>query len=186
VSKFGVRDSLICRAEPTDEARAGAALMPYRHLGMRTIHEVRICKVSRYRGMGEGMNHLVALRGRARIYGSIAASTKTATVGQPLVLTWTASAGSICFAYSTSTNTAWIASKPPFTGAVPASGKQILTETMGGTVTYTLTCTAPGAQTVHVSTSVFWRRPPVAAPVSASRASTTAGEAVTVEVSLEP
>lgn len=132
------------------------------------------------------MNYLVALRGRPTICGSIVASAKTATVGQPLILTWTASAGSICSANSSSTNTAWIASKPPFTGAVPASGEQILTETVGGTVTYTLTCTAPGTATVNVSTSVFWRWPPVTATISASPGSINAGEGDTVPWGLEP
>jgi hypothetical protein len=132
------------------------------------------------------VNYLVALRGRPTIFGSIVASAKTATVGQPLVLTWTASAGSICSANSSSTNTAWTASKPCFTGTVPASGKQLLTETVGGTVTYTLTCTAPRTATVNVSTSVFWSWPTVTATISASPGSITAGESDTVTSSLEP
>jgi hypothetical protein len=131
--------------------------------------------------VGAGVNHLVAFGGKAMIYGSIAASTKTATVGQPLTLTWTASAGSVCSANSRSTNTAWIASKPSFTGTVPVSGKQTLTETVGGTVTYTLTCSAPGARTVSVSTAVFWSWPTASATLPASRPSIPTGRGETVK-----
>ena len=133
-----------------------------------------------------GVNHWVGLRGRPTISGSIVASAKTATVGQPLVLTWAVSTGSICFANSKSTNTAWTASKPSFKGPVPASGEQLLTETVGGTVTYTLTCSAPGSATVNVSTSVFWSGPAVTATISAAPGLVTAGESDTVTSSLGP
>ena len=123
---------------------------------------------------------MVTLGGRTAIYGSIVASAKTTTVGQPLVLTWTAAAGSVCSAKSTSTNAAWTASKPSFAGTVSASGEQTLTESVGGTVTYTLTCAAPGAATFNVSTSVLWSCPPVTATTAAPPASIAAGEAVTV------
>lgn len=183
--------------------------MPYTSFGEyeEQNHGARICKVSSHRGMadsrdlaatraspgrrplgadwpadraiGAGVIHLVALSGKATIYGSIVASTKAATVGQPLLLAWTTSAGAVCSAKSSSTNAGWTASKPSFTGTVPASGEQILTETVGGTVTYTLTCTAPGAAPVKLSTSVFWSWRPVTATISASPAPITAGEAVT-------
>ena len=127
-----------------------------------------------------GVNYSVALSGSAPIAGSIVPSAKTATVGQPVTLTWTVSAGSTCTASSSSTNSAWTASNPPFTGTVPASGKQTLTETVNGTVTYALGCTAPGGETQSASTSVVWSWPPVTATISASPTSITAGEAVTL------
>ena len=127
-----------------------------------------------------GVNYSVTLTASAAVAGSIVASSKTALVGQPLTLTWTISAGSTCTASSSSTNTKWSASKPPFTGTVPASGKRSLTETVDGTVTYALQCTAPGTANLNVSTSVVWTYPPVTATVSASATSITAGEAVTL------
>jgi hypothetical protein len=55
---------------------------------------------------------------------------------------------------------------------------QILTETVGGTVTYTVACSAPGSATVNVSTTVLWSWPPVTATVSASQKSTEGDSAV--------
>lgn len=127
-----------------------------------------------------GVNYSVSLSGSATISGSIVASVKTATVGQSLSLTWNVSAGSTCTASSTSTNTAWTASKPPFMGTVPASGEQNLTENVAGTMTYALQCTAPGTGALGVSTSVVWTWPPVTVSISGSPTSITAGEAVTL------
>ncbi len=127
-----------------------------------------------------GANYQVPLFGVASITAKISASSSTATVGQPLTLTWTVSAGSTCTAAGSSTNAAWTASNPPFTGTVPVSGKQTLTEIVNGTVTYTLNCTAPGVAAVSVSASVVWNWLPVTASISASPAAILAGQAVTV------
>lgn len=150
------------------------------------------CESPRHRastGMADrasgGRELLGYARGTVRSSGSIVASAKTATVGQPLTLTWTVSAGSTCTAASTSANTAWIASKAPFTGTVQTSGERTLTETVDGTVTYSMICTAPGTAAVSVSTSVVWIRSPVIATIPAPPASITAGEAVTVTRSFE-
>jgi probable HAF family extracellular repeat protein len=133
-----------------------------------------------------GVNYSIALNGTGTGTASIVASAKTATVGQPLTLTWTASPGLDCGAMASSTNTMWIPGKPPFTGnlpvRVPVSGKQTLTETVDGTMTYTLACSVPGPTPngVSVSASVVWSWAPVNATISASPTSITAGEAVTV------
>jgi probable HAF family extracellular repeat protein len=127
-----------------------------------------------------GVSYSVALSGSATVSGSIVAGAKTATVGQPLTLIWTVSAGSTCTASAFSANTAWTTSRPPFTGTVPASGKQTLTETVAGTVTYTLSCTAPGTTSVFLSTSVVWSWPPVSATISASPTTIIAGQSTTL------
>jgi probable HAF family extracellular repeat protein len=105
-----------------------------------------------------GANYQVPLSGVAPITAQISASSSAATVGQPVTITWTVSAGSTCIAASST------ASTPAFTGAVPVSGKQTLTETEASTVT-TLSCTAPGVAAVNVSASVIWNWPPVTATI---------------------
>jgi hypothetical protein len=127
-----------------------------------------------------GANYQVPLSGIAPITAKIAASSSTATVGQPLTLSWTASAGATCTAASSSTNATWAGSKPPFMGNEAVSGSQTLTETMNGTVTYTLKCTAPGVAAVDVSASVVWNWPSVTATVSASPTAITAGTSTTL------
>jgi probable HAF family extracellular repeat protein len=127
-----------------------------------------------------GANYQVALSGAAPITAKISASGSTATVGQPITLTWTVSPGSTCTAASSSTNAKWTASNPPFTGTVPVSGNQTLTETVNGTVTYTLNCTAPGVTAVSVSVSVVWSWPPVTTTISASPTTIIAGKSTTL------
>jgi probable HAF family extracellular repeat protein len=121
-----------------------------------------------------GANYQVPLSGVAPITAKISASNSTATVGQPLTLTWTVSAGSTCTAASST------ASTPAFTGPVPVSGKQTLTETVAGTVTYQLNCTAPGVGAVSASASVVWNWPLVTATISASPTTITAGQSTTL------
>jgi probable HAF family extracellular repeat protein len=127
-----------------------------------------------------GTNYQVPLSGVAPITAQISAGSSAATLGQPLTLSWTVSAGSTCAAGSYSTNTAWTASNPPFTGTVPVSGRQTLTEIVNGTVTYTLNCTAPGVAAVSVSASVVWSWPTVTAALSASPTTITAGKSTTL------
>jgi probable HAF family extracellular repeat protein len=127
-----------------------------------------------------GANYQVPLSGVAPITAKISASSSTALVGQPVTLTWAVSAGSTCSAGSSSTNTAWTSSKPRFTGTVPASGKQPLTEIVAGDMNYFLACTAPGVATVNVSTSVVWDWLPVTASISASPTTITAGQSTTL------
>jgi probable HAF family extracellular repeat protein len=127
-----------------------------------------------------GANYQVPLSGVAPITAKISASSSTTTVGQPVTLTWTVSAGSTCTAASSSTNAGWTASNPPFTGTVPVSGKQTLTETVNGTVSYTLNCTAPGVAAVSVSTSVVWTWPAVTVSISASPTTIIAGKSTTL------
>jgi probable HAF family extracellular repeat protein len=127
-----------------------------------------------------GVNYQVPLSGVGTITAKISASGGMATVGQPITLTWAASAGSTCAAASSSTNTAWTASNPPFTGTVPVSGKQTLTEIVNGTVTYTLNCTAPGVAAASVSASVAWSWPTVTAALSASPTTIIAGKSTTL------
>jgi hypothetical protein len=122
-----------------------------------------------------GANYQVPLSGVAPITAKISASSSTVTVGQPLTLTWAVSAGSSCTVTSSSTNT-----NPPFTGTVSVSGKQVLTESANGTVTYTLNCTAAGVSSVNVSTSVIWNWPLVTATIAASPTTITAGKSTTL------
>ena len=121
-----------------------------------------------------GANYQVPLSGIAPIIAKISASSSTATVGQPLILTWTVSAGSNCTAASSNTST------PAFSGPIPVSGKQTLTETAAGTVTYQLNCTAPGVTAVSASASVVWNWPLVTATISASPTTITAGQTTTL------
>jgi probable HAF family extracellular repeat protein len=127
-----------------------------------------------------GANYQVPLSGTGTIDANVTAGSSTATVGQPLTLTWTVTAGSTCTASSASTNPAWTASKPPFAGKVPLSGKQTLTETVDGTMYYVLNCTAPGVPTVNVGPKVVWAWPAVTATISASPTTITAGQSTTL------
>jgi probable HAF family extracellular repeat protein len=128
-----------------------------------------------------GVSYSVALTGSGTIVESIAASAKAAFVGQSITLTWTASAGATCSTTSSSTNPAWTASKPTFdTLNAPASGTQTLTETVSGTVTYTLACNASGMATQQVSTSVVWTLAPLTVSISASPTTITAGQSTTL------
>jgi probable HAF family extracellular repeat protein len=126
-----------------------------------------------------GANYQVPLSGVAPITAKISASSGTATVGQPVTLTWTVSPGATCTAASSSTNAKWTASNPPFAGTEPVS-TQTLTETVNGTVTYTLNCTAPGVSAVSVSTSVVRAWPPVTLSIAASPTTITAGQSTTL------
>jgi probable HAF family extracellular repeat protein len=121
-----------------------------------------------------GANYQVPLSGVAPIAAKISASSSTATVGQPITLTWTVSAGATCIASSSTAGT------PAFSGAVPVSGKQTLTEAVNGTVTYQLNCTAPGVAAVSASASVVWNWPLVTATISASPTTITAGKSTTL------
>jgi probable HAF family extracellular repeat protein len=128
----------------------------------------------------DGANYQVPLSGVAPITAKITASSGTATVGQPVTLAWTVSPGSTCVAASSSTNTAWTASKPPFAGNEAANGKQTLTESLNGTVDYILACKAPGVAEVDVSASVVWTWPPVTISIAASPTTITAGQSTTI------
>jgi probable HAF family extracellular repeat protein len=127
-----------------------------------------------------GANYQVPLSGVAPITAKISASSATATVGQPVTLTWTVSPGSTCTAASSSTNAKWTASNPPFTGNVSVSGTRTLTEIVNGTATYTLNCTAPGVAAATVSASVVWNWPPVTISISASPTTIIAGQSTTI------
>jgi len=121
-----------------------------------------------------GANYEVPLSGVAPITAKISASSSTATAGQPLTLTWTVSAGSTCTAASS------VASTPAFAGTVPVSGKQTLTETTAGAVTYQINCTAPGVAAVSASASVVWHWPVLTATITASPTTITAGQTTTL------
>jgi hypothetical protein len=127
-----------------------------------------------------GANYEVPLSGVAPITVTISPSSGTGTVGQPVTITWTASAGSTCTASSFSTNSKWTASSPPFSGTVPATGKQTLTETVNGTVTYYLGCIGPGVAPANASTSVIWSWPAVTVAISASPTTINAGQSTTL------
>jgi hypothetical protein len=65
-------------------------------------------------------------------------------------------------------------------GDCPREWQADLDETVNGTVTYTLHCTAPGVAAVNVSTSVVWTWPPVTISITASPTSLTAGQSTTL------
>jgi hypothetical protein len=119
---------------------------------------------------GEG-NYQVPLSGVAPITANISASSNTATIGQPVTLSWSASAGSKCTAASAPTATA------AFSGSIALSGSVQVTQTTAGTETYQIQCTAAGAPDVNSpAISVVWSWPAVRATISASPTTITAGQ----------
>lgn len=82
-----------------------------------------------------GVPIAVPLSGSSPLSVSISVSSTTATVGEPVMLTWTASGGAACTATGGSAADGW-------TGTVPDSGSRAVTESTGGTYTYGISCTA--------------------------------------------
>jgi hypothetical protein len=103
-----------------------------------------------------GAQHTVALSGSAPVTATISASVSTATIGQPLTLTWNASPGATCEAQSSGANSRW-------SGSVATSGTQTFTESVPGAFSYSLSCSATGVSDASATASVSWSSPPPAA-----------------------
>ena len=119
-----------------------------------------------------GVPVTVPLAGTAPVQVTISSSAATTTENVPVKLTWTASPGSTCTATGGSTADGWI-------GAVAVSGTQSVTETSGGSYVYGLTC-ASGSQSAKGQVSVLVNWPVVSASLTASPASFTAGNSITL------
>lgn len=76
-------------------------------------------------------------------------TTSQFAVGDPAVLSWTTAGASQCSASGGVAGDGW-------SGTVPTSGSQSVTETAPGTVTYMLTCTFSGGRTARTSTTLTW------------------------------
>jgi probable HAF family extracellular repeat protein len=120
-----------------------------------------------------GTNYVVSLSGIAPIAATISPSIGTATVNTPVTITWAASPGSSCTAFSSSTTSLW-------TGSIAVSGSKTLTDTVAGTDQYQISCTAPGVSQLGVGTSVVWTWPAVTATLTALPTTVTAGQPTTL------
>jgi probable HAF family extracellular repeat protein len=120
-----------------------------------------------------GVPITVPLVGIAPIQVGISSSAVTTTAGVPVKLTWTVSPGSACTASGGSAADGW-------TGTVALSGTQSVTESVAGTYPYGLSCTA-GTQSQSNQTSVVVTWPVVSVSLTASPASFTAGQSVTLK-----
>jgi centrosomal CEP192-like protein len=105
--------------------------------------------------------YTVHLSGSAPVQASLNASATAATVGQSLVLSWSASAGATCQAQGPTTGSPW-------SGRVASSGTMSLTEASAGSRSYSLQCSAIGVANASVSTAVVWSWPPVDVSLSAT------------------
>jgi lysyl endopeptidase len=83
---------------------------------------------------------------------TFSASTPTLSVGQQLILTWSAPGATQCTAQGGVSGDGW-------TGTLAASGAQSLTESATGFTNYTLNCAYPGGKTARTSVSVTWLGP---------------------------
>jgi hypothetical protein len=114
----------------------------------------------------------VPLAGSAPIQITISSSAPSVTVGAPVKLTWSVSAGATCTATGGSSSDGWI-------GTVAVSGTQSVTETSGGGYIYGLSCTS-GSQSAKGQVSVLVNWPVVSASLTASPVSFTAGNSITL------
>jgi len=120
-----------------------------------------------------GLPITIPLSGIAPIKVNISSSAATTTTGTPVKLTWTVSPGASCTATGGSTADGW-------RGTVALSGAQSVTESTAGTYPYGLSCTA-GTQSQSNQTSVVVTWPAVSVSLTASPASFTAGQSVTLK-----
>jgi hypothetical protein len=109
---------------------------------------------------------------------SISASDSTVITGKPVALTWNASSGATCTASGGSASISG-AANDGWAGSIPASGTQAVTESVGATYHYGLTCTA-GAQSAQAQVPVIVAWPAVTASLSAAPTTITAGQSTTL------
>ena len=109
---------------------------------------------------------------------SMSASSSTVMTGKPVTLTWNALPGAACTANGGSASISG-AADDGWTGSVPASGTRSVTESVGATYHYGLTCTA-GSESDQAQVPVVVTWPVVTASLSASPTTITAGQAMTL------
>jgi hypothetical protein len=80
---------------------------------------------------------------------NFSASSYSLTDGDSLTLTWNAAGATQCMASGGANSDGW-------SGTLPGSGNQALTETFGGSVSYTLSCQLGGGRVVTASLKVNW------------------------------
>jgi hypothetical protein len=112
----------------------------------------------------------ITLSGTGTIAVQLIASTSTVTVGVPVTLNWTSTAGTACVASGGATGDGW-------NGQVAASGTISVTEAAAGTYTYTLICTQ-GSQSAQGQAVVTDTVPTVS--LSASPTNLTVGQPTTL------
>jgi hypothetical protein len=77
------------------------------------------------------------------------ASSHSLTDGDSLILNWDGVGATQCLANGGANSDGW-------SGTLPGSGSQTLTETFGGTVSYGLSCQLGGGRVVNAVLEVFW------------------------------
>src|SRR4029077_5306326 len=101
--------------------------------------------------VANGVPSTLALTGIAPISLSLSASTSSVTVGTPVTLNWSVSAGASCTATGGTSADGW-------TGNFSGGGSRSGTEAAAGTYQYGLSCTA-GMQTAQAQVQVLVNSP---------------------------
>ncbi len=112
----------------------------------------------------------VSLSGTGTFQITLTASAPTVTAGVAVTLTWSSTANASCTASGGNSSDGW-------SGAMPASGSQAVTESAAGNFSYGLTCSSQGVSrtaTVAVADTV------PAVTLTASPTSVDAGQSVTL------
>jgi hypothetical protein len=120
-----------------------------------------------------GVPRTVPLSGSAPVSAQMSATLTTATVGQPVTLTWSSTPGSTCQAQGDGTNSPW-------SGSVPSTGTRTFTESTAGSVSYLLLCSARAVSDTSVAVPLIWSWPPVDVTFSAMPATVAAGQTLSL------
>jgi probable HAF family extracellular repeat protein len=115
----------------------------------------------------------VPLSGTAPVQVTISSSATTTAENVPVKLTWTASPGSTCTATGGTSADGWV-------GTIAITGTQSVAESSGGAYEYGLSCVA-GSQSASSQVSVVVNWPVVSVSLTASPASFTAGQSITLK-----
>ncbi len=121
-----------------------------------------------------GVPYTVQLSGSAPVEATISANTTAATVGEPLTLTWSSSAGATCDAQSDVPGSPWI-------GNITSSGTRTFTESTAASIAYSIRCGVSGAAgDASAATSVTWSWPPVEVTLSATPTTIEVGQSTSI------
>jgi hypothetical protein len=93
---------------------------------------------------------------------NFSSSFSAQTQGLTVPLSWTANGAIGCTAGGGVTGDGW-------TGSLPASGTQSVSDPNTGSVTYTIGCTYPGGRAAHAAVTISWRAPNPTATLTSNR-----------------
>jgi len=117
-----------------------------------------------------GASFSAGLTGVGTFAASLTASAANVLVGTPVTLTWASAPGATCTATDGTAGDGW-------TGTLPASGSQAVSESASGSYTYGVTCTG-GGETSQAQVTVSMGLPTVT--LSAAPTTVTVGQTATL------